>query len=148
MNKIFIIAHAPLAQAMRACALHIFPEHEQQILTLDISADTVCSHAVDKACTMAEQAKSNLLLMTDLFGATPSNVAQQVLQHCASINIKVREVTGLNVPMLLRALCHLQLPLDELEQCAIVGGEQGIFTVDVATGAPVCTLFSKPESSK
>lgn len=147
MNKIFIIAHAPLAQAMRACAVHVFPDSAQQILALDVSADTPHTQTVDAACAMAEQAGANLLLMTDLFGATPSNIAQHVLQHCTRADIQVREVTGLNVPMLLRTLCHLKLPLDKLEQCAIAGGEQGIFTVDVATGAPVCTLFPTHESS-
>lgn len=147
MNKIFIIAHAPLAQAMRTCAVHVFPECAQHVLALDVCADAPFSQTVETACTMAEQAQTSLLLITDLFGATPSNIAQHVLQHCTQSNIQVREVTGLNVPMLLRTLCHLQLPLDQLEQCAIAGGEQGIFTVDVATGAPVCTLLPPKKAS-
>lgn len=148
MNKIFIIAHAPLAHAMRTCALHVFPECAQDVLALDVSVDTPLAQTVDTACAVAEQAQDNLLLITDLFGATPSNVAQQVLQHCTQAKIQVREVTGLNMPMLLRTLCHLQLPLDQLEQCAIVGGKQGVFTVDVATGAPVCTLLPINQTSK
>ena len=36
MNSIFIIAHAPLAQALRQCALHVFPDSEAHIRALDV----------------------------------------------------------------------------------------------------------------
>ena len=36
MNSIFIIAHSPLAQALRQCALHVFPDSEASIVALDV----------------------------------------------------------------------------------------------------------------
>ena len=47
---------------------------------------------------------------------------------------------GVNLPMLLRVICYAALPLHELEQYALTGGTQGMFAVDISTGAPVCTL--------
>ena len=142
MNKILIIAHAPFAQALRACALHVFPECAQQVRALDVPADEPCAKTFEAACALAPgKGEGDLLVLTDVFGATPSNVAQGLLQHCAEKGVRVREVTGVNLPMLLRAICYASLPLDDLEQCALTGGQQGMFAVDIATGAPVCTLL-------
>ncbi|MDO5654080.1 MAG: PTS fructose transporter subunit IIA, partial [Brachymonas sp.] len=128
-NKIFIIAHAPLASALRDCALHIFPDAAERVLALDVPADEPCEQTFAAARAIAEKAASNLLVLTDVFGATPSNVTQRMNRHCDACGIQVREVTGVNLPMLLRALCHVDQPLDMLEQSALVGGGQGIFTV-------------------
>ena len=142
MNKILIIAHAPFAQALRACALHVFPDCAQQVQALDVPADEPCDKTFETACALAPAEEGgDLLVLTDVFGATPSNVAQRLLQHCAAKGVQVREVTGVNLPMLLRAICYASLPLHDLEQCALTGGQQGMFAVDFATGAPVCTLL-------
>lgn len=140
MNKILIIAHAPFAHALRACAMHVFPDCAQQVLALDVTADEPFEQTFAAACALAPTAGHDLLVLTDVFGATPSNVAQQLLQHCARQGVQVREVTGVNLPMLLRVICYAALPLHELEQYALTGGMQGMFAVDIATGAPVCTL--------
>ena len=39
MNSIFIIAHVPLASALRACALHVFPEAHAHIVAFDVQPD-------------------------------------------------------------------------------------------------------------
>ncbi|MDO4795972.1 MAG: PTS fructose transporter subunit IIA [Brachymonas sp.] len=140
MNKILIIAHAPFAQALRACAMHVFPDCAKQVLALDVPADEAFEQTFAAACKLVPAQGHDLLVLTDVFGATPSNVAQRLLQHCAARGVQVREVTGVNLPMLLRALCYAALPLQELEQYALTGGTQGMFAVDIATGAPVCTL--------
>ena len=36
MNSILIIAHSPFAQALRQCALHVFPDCEQAVIALDV----------------------------------------------------------------------------------------------------------------
>lgn len=145
MNKILLIAHQPLAQALYACALHVFPESAQQLLVLDVPANEPCEQTFEKAEALLAQNRHNLLVLTDVFGATPSNVAQRLLQHCVEAGIEAREITGVNLPMLLRVICYAALPLAELQQCALTGGAQGMFAVDIATGAPVCTL--QPVSS-
>ena len=61
------------------------------------------------------------LILTDVFGATPCNVAQRLAD-----GVKVRVVTGVNVPMLWRTLCYAGEPLDALVNRALVGATQGI----------------------
>jgi len=61
------------------------------------------------------------LILTDMFGSTPSNIACDVSElH------DIRIVSGLNLPMLIRVLNYPNLTLDELEQKAITGGQQGV----------------------
>ena len=137
MNKILIIAHAPFAQALRACALHVFPDCAQQVQALDVPADDPCDKTFETACALAPAEEGgDLLVLTDVFGATPCNVAQRLTD-----GERVRLICGVNLPMLLRAICYASLPLHDLEQCALTGGQQGMFAVDFSTGAPVCTLL-------
>jgi PTS system mannose-specific IIA component len=55
-------------------------------------------------------------VLTDVFGATPSNIAQRLVE-----GRQARLVTGVNLPMLLRCVCYRGEALDALVQRAIVG---------------------------
>ena len=64
---------------------------------------------------------NGILLLTDMFGSTPSNIA------CAiSDRDDIRVVSGLNLPMLIRIYNYPNLSLDDLEKKAISGGREGI----------------------
>lgn len=67
---------------------------------------------------------SGVLVLTDLYGSTPSNVATRLLP-----NPRIRIVAGLNLPMLIRVLNYPDLGLDELAAKAESGGLNGIFLV-------------------
>lgn len=62
-----------------------------------------------------------VLILTDLFGATPCNIAYE-LQKASRIRI----VTGLNLPMLIRVMNYHYLPLSDLADKAMKGGQDGI----------------------
>ncbi|WP_438971399.1 PTS sugar transporter subunit IIA [Methylophaga sp.] len=62
-----------------------------------------------------------ILILTDMFGSTPSNIACAV-----SDRDDIRVVSGLNLPMLIRVLNYPTLNLDELEHKAISGGQEGV----------------------
>lgn len=64
---------------------------------------------------------NGILVLTDMFGSTPSNIACAV-----SDRTDVRVVSGLNLPMLIRVLNYPKLSLDELEEKALSGGQEGI----------------------
>lgn len=68
-----------------------------------------------------------VLLLADLYGATPSNVAGQLAQQ----GTRARRVAGLNLPMLLRVLNYPEQTLDELALTAAGGGRNGI-VIDTA----------------
>ncbi len=65
-----------------------------------------------------------VLVLTDVFGATPCNVAQRLAD-----GVHVRVVAGVNVPMLWRSLCYLGEPLDALVARAVSGASQGVMQV-------------------
>lgn len=49
MNGIFIIAHAPLASALRQCVLHVFPDAGNALVALDVQADMAPEQTLEQA---------------------------------------------------------------------------------------------------
>ncbi|NBY68906.1 MAG: PTS fructose transporter subunit IIA [Betaproteobacteria bacterium] len=125
MIGILIVAHAPLASALRDCALHVFPECAEGVLALDIlpNASPEESLILGKAA-MTQLNATEVLLLSDVFGATPSNVAQKL-----NDGIDTRLLAGVNLPMLLRSVCYRHETLDALAARAQAGGAQGIMPV-------------------
>jgi mannose PTS system EIIA component len=126
VNHIFIIAHAPLASALRACALHVFPDCGSGVTALDIPPNMPPAESVAQARVMLQQQGGDALLLTDVFGATPSNIAKQLTD-----GIRTRLLTGVNLPMLLRAVTYRHEALDVLVQRSLAGGSQGVMQVAV-----------------
>jgi PTS system mannose-specific IIA component len=62
-----------------------------------------------------------VLVLTDMFGGTPTNLSLSLLNK---ENIEV--VTGVNMPMLLKAMSELDRPLGELSSRVSQSGEKGI----------------------
>ncbi|AGA91476.1 phosphotransferase system, mannose/fructose-specific component IIA [Thioflavicoccus mobilis 8321] len=62
-----------------------------------------------------------LLVLTDLFGSTPCNIA-----NALSAKHRVRVLSGVNLPMLVRIFNYASLPLDELVAKALSGAHDGV----------------------
>ena len=62
-----------------------------------------------------------IIIFTDLYGATPGNIACRLLEIPS-----VKVITGVNLPMLLKAQSYADLPLDELTDKIIEGGREAI----------------------
>ena len=126
-NRILIIAHAPLAQALRDCAMHVYPECAQSVIALDVLPQAQPEFTLAQARqALADVPDEGLLVLTDVFGATPANVAQKLV---AEFNAKL--IAGVNLPMLFRAVCYRQEPLDALVARALTGGTQGVMQVAI-----------------
>lgn len=124
-NGIFIIAHAPLASALRQCVAHVFPDRVQGVLAQDVSADASPQESLEAARrTVARFGAVPVLVLTDMLGATPCNVARELVA-----GMQARLVAGVNVPMLLRAVTYQHEPLEELVARALGGGTQGVVQV-------------------
>ena len=130
MNAILIIAHAPLASALRQCALHVYPDCAAGVVSLDVQPHTPPEETLAQARELFSQLDSpHALVMVDVFGATPCNVAQKLVDGNVS-----KLLCGVNLPMLLRTVCYRHEPLDALVARALAGGTQGV--MQVATIAP------------
>jgi PTS system ascorbate-specific IIA component len=122
---VLLIAHAPLASALLSVAGHCYGEKGHLFEAIDVDP-TMSAEAVE---VLAREALVRLnapevLVLTDVFGATPCNVAQRL-----SDGVNVRVVAGVNVPMLWRSLCYLGEPLDALVARAVTGASQGVMQV-------------------
>lgn len=131
MNKLLIIAHAPLASALRQCALHVFPDLANDVQALDVQANAPPEQTWQAAqqliLSLAPQEQDTVMILTDVFGATPCNVAQRL------INSPQRKlVAGANLPMLLRAATYRYEPLESMVTKALAGGMQGVMPVAVS----------------
>ena len=127
-TRILIIAHAPLAHALRECALHVFPDCADAVAALDVLPDQSPEESLAHARKLlAQLGADTTLVLTDLFGATPCNVAQRLIEGA-----RARLVTGVNLPMLLRAVSYRAEPLDALVHRAVVGGTQGVMQVAIS----------------
>jgi mannose PTS system EIIA component len=127
MNGILVIAHAPLASALRQCVLHVFPDTAHGLAVLDVPPNQPPDETLQQAQILLELLDTpSTLLLTDVFGATPCNVATRLVD-----GVRSRLVTGVNLPMLLRAVSYRHEPLDTLVSRAVLGGTQGVMPVSV-----------------
>ena len=126
-NGIFIIAHAPLASALRQCVLHVFPDAAPAIAVLDVQPNMPADESLAAArMTLAILNTERTLVLTDMFGATPCNVANKLVD-----GVNSRLVAGVNLPMLLRAVTYRHEPMDALVARVLAGGTQGVMQVAV-----------------
>jgi mannose PTS system EIIA component len=125
MPGLMIIAHAPLASSLKAVAEHAFPECKGVIEALDVAPDDTIEALQAAAQAMLERVRDpDALVLTDVFGATPCNVARRLAGGG-----HVRVIAGVNVPMLWRALCYAREPLDSVVGRAMTGATQGVVQV-------------------
>lgn len=126
-NGIFIIAHAPLASALRQCVLHVFPDAASAMAVFDVQPNMPTDETLAAArLTMAMLNTPRTLILADLFGATPCNIAQKM-----GDGTNTRLITGVNLPMLMRAVTYRQESMDALVARVLAGGTQGVMQVAV-----------------
>ena len=128
MPGLLIIAHAPMASSLKAVAEHAFPDCASRLAVLDVPPDMSTEEIEARARALLAGVRSpDALVFTDVFGATPCNVAQRLAdgEH-------VKVVAGINVPMLWRSLCYADEPLDSLVARAVAGATQGVMQVAVS----------------
>lgn len=126
MAGILIIAHAPLASALRDCAAHVYCGQPERLAAIDVLPDAepagVLAQARAKLDELIED--NGALVLTDIFGATPANIASRLADPG-----RVRVLAGVNLPMLVRAICYRAEKLDQLAAKALAGGSQGVLQV-------------------
>lgn len=128
MAGLLIIAHAPMASSLKAVAEHAFPDCARRLAVLDVLPDTPSEVIEAQARELLAGIRSpEALVFTDVFGATPCNVAQRLAD-----GVTVKVVAGVNVPMLWRSLCYADEPLDSLVARAVAGATQGVMQVAVS----------------
>lgn len=129
MIGILLVAHRPLGAALAEAARHVYGD-VPRLAVLDIVPDATTGLALARAEQLIAEVDGGdgVLVLTDLFGATPSNLA------AALVGPSVKVLAGVNLPMLLRAISYRGEALVAVEEKAAAGGALGI--VNVGTTAP------------
>jgi PTS system ascorbate-specific IIA component len=120
---LLIVAHAPLGQAILDTAVGTLGHNPIRTEVLDVVRDSEPDLDVIQAQRLVEELNDGdgVLVLTDIYGSTPSNIACSLLSH-----ENIRIVTGLNLPMLIRVMNYAKLNLPSLTQKASSGGHDGI----------------------
>ena len=127
MIGIFLVTHATLGESLIQCACHVLNKRPPQIAQLGVSAQDDPLDIMPLARSMLGWVDSGegVLLLTDIYGATPSNIAAKLI-----VPDKVELVAGVNLPMLLRALTYRDRDMQTLVKRAVGGACDGVLHVD------------------
>jgi PTS system ascorbate-specific IIA component len=130
MAGILIVAHTPIASAMLSFAEHVYGAVPDHVRAVDIPPHEDAKVSFERVVEAARGVISEdaLLVLTDVMGATPANVASRLMtQHVKSgPGLKVMVLAGLNLPMLMRAVSYRTDTLELLVQKTLQGGQNGI----------------------
>jgi mannose PTS system EIIA component len=129
MVGIVIVAHTPVATAMLGFAEHAFGVVPGRVRAVDIPPYEDIKVSFDRVLEAAKGVNSGngILILTDVMGATPANVASKLDAPGSGAELgNVIVLAGLNLPMLMRCITHRSDALEELAHKALQGGHHGI----------------------
>lgn len=142
MAAVLIVAHAPLASALKAVAAHVYADCGHAVEALDVVPGATPEAVRDQARALMRRdepgREADWLVLTDVFGATPCNAALML-----SDPLHVRVVSGVNVPMLWRTLCYADETLEALVTRAVGGATQGVMQLAPARPQNQATVFAR-----
>jgi PTS system mannose-specific IIA component len=126
ITGILIISHEQLGANFLECITHILGEKPQLLVNYAIAPQDDPDIEVTKLQEILKQLDqgNGVLILTDLYGATPANIARRLIQSS-----RIECLAGLNVPMLLRALQYRHEPLSVLINKVSIGGREGIIHI-------------------
>ena len=126
MIGLFLITHTSYGESLIQCACHVLNRRPPQIVQLGISAQDDPLDVLPLASNLLQLVDSGegVLVMTDIYGATPSNIAMKLLEPG-----RIEGVAGVNLPMLLRALTYRDKDMETLLARATTGGRDGILNM-------------------
>ena len=126
MIGIMVVSHEPLGTALIHCTRHIFGRMPPQLAALDVIPDEDPDAAFAAARELLARINdgSGVVVLTDLYGATPSRIAARLAEPH-----RVLVLAGVNLPMLVKALNNRRVPLDDLVQTLVTSAKAAILEV-------------------
>lgn len=120
---LLIITHNDVGRVLLDTAIGMLGVRPIPVALLGVTPDQDPDALLDRAHQLARDIDSGdgVLVLTDLFGSTPSNIATALQREH-----RVIVVAGLNIPMMLRVMNYPTLGLEELAEKALSGGRDGV----------------------
>jgi PTS system ascorbate-specific IIA component len=123
MIGVLVISHGAIGETLLASAEAILGAKQAQAATLGVSRSDDPDKVFVRARSLVAQLDSGagVLVLTDMFGATPCNVAARLLADG-----RIEGVSGVSLPMLVRVLSGRNGSLPAAVQRALSGGAEGV----------------------
>jgi PTS system ascorbate-specific IIA component len=123
MIGLLIVAHGTFGESLIHCASHVMgkrPQYLRQLgVTIHDDPDTILPQGQDLVRFLDRG--EGVLIMTDIFGATPSNIACRMLTPG-----RIEGVSGVNLPMLIKALTYRESGMETLIEKTLLGAQEGV----------------------
>ncbi len=125
---ILLVTHCGIGPALLAAAARVLPRLPLPAEALEVPFDADLDALLPLASAALRRVDDGdgVLLMVDVYGASPSNLAGRL----ARLGTPVRRVAGANLPMLLRVMNYPEQTLDALQSTASVGGRNAVLLDD------------------
>jgi PTS system ascorbate-specific IIA component len=123
MVGVLVITHGGLGEQLLRAAAHTLggqPERAEALAVSDRDRPEALLARAKEALARVDDG-SGVLVITDMFGATPANIAAKLLA-----NGRVEGLAGANLPMLVRALAHREESLAAVVEKARSGAADGL----------------------
>lgn len=126
MIGILIVAHGTLGESLIQCASHVMGSRPERLRQLGVTIHDDPNALLPQALELVKGLDDGdgVLVLSDMYGATPSNIACRMLSTG-----RVEGISGVNLPMLVRALHYRNEPLEILVERAIAGGVGGVIHI-------------------
>ena len=126
MIGILLITHGSLGESLIQCASHVMNRRQPQLLQLGVASqdDPLDVLPLARRLLGLVDEGSGALILTDIFGATPANIALKLRESG-----RVEIVAGVNLPMLLRALTYRERSMEVLVKKAVAGACEGVIHI-------------------
>ena len=129
MVGILIVAHGTLGESLLHCASYVMGGRPPQLMQIGVSIHDDPAMILPQARELLRQLDegTGVLVLTDVYGATPGNIAARLL-----VPGRVEGIAGVSLPMLVRALTYRNEPLETVVAKAISGGVEGVLKMPPA----------------
>jgi PTS system mannose-specific IIA component len=126
MIRIVLVMHEPLGAAFASCARHVLGT-EPDLVVFDVAPDAEPGEAARRLAVEVGGVNSgSVLVLCDIFGATPFNIAKKALTILEKQGMSTHLVTGTNLCMVLKALTEQQENPEQLSEDVRLGAVRGI----------------------
>jgi PTS system ascorbate-specific IIA component len=123
MIGILLVSHGAFGESLIHSASHVLGKRPLYLRQLGVTVhdDPEAIQPLAEDLIRFLDQGDGVLVMTDIYGATPSNIAARLLRPG-----RVEGIAGMNLPMLIRALNYREEPLATVVEKALAGGVEGI----------------------
>ena len=123
MIGILLITHGTFGESLVQNACHVLNKRPFQIAQFGVSAQDDPLDVLPRVRLLCKEVDTGegVLILTDILGATPSNLALKLLEPG-----RVEGVAGVNLPMLLRVITYRERSMDVLVKKAVAGACEGV----------------------